>query len=279
MVRGLVPSACALLTLMGCTEKVDKPDPPDLTELDRAYRTPTGTFDAQTAPAVFAALDDKVASLSDVCGFQSASELFCKSGSEGCTVCAGLEPVLDLLRTLAGESEGKPPAAVNDAVEGDGYLRVTRICPGHLTKPSPDPAHGTIQLTVGFSESGLDAVPFGHMAGCQMDIGGAHNTFDADLALSFGRSFRLSMLGELAAVVQLSGDVDTALGRADLDTDMQIAPVNELGFALLLYPEGTRELLFVQSADGAGFRAHNGTFLCSESVCTNEQGEQVEVSR
>lgn len=267
-----------LCLLTGCTEPIDKPDPPDTRALFAAYRMPAGELSDASGQKALTALDEKVAGLSTFCGLSDAADVICEQVDRTCGGCAGLSPIFEVFDALrGGETEGDagaPGSAIEDAVQGDGYVRVTRICPGHGDEPSPDPAHGKIELVVNVSEQGFDSVVFGSLEKCQLKVLGSPQTIDAAISLTFGESWGFSGFDRLRPVISLAGTLATELGTQDLNTDLELGLGGESSLALLLDSIEDAPLVFFQDARGSGFRAKNGEFLCNFAEGRCESGEQ-----
>ncbi len=194
--------------------EVEKPTPPDMSALVRAYEMPEAALDSGTATevagqvgTVLDPLNSFGASQPLLAALESATRAYLDRGASG---DAGLA------------ASPAPPQA-----EGVGYLRVTRICDGWGASAVPDrAANGAIVGTVGFSESGPDPVAWGEFESCRYRLDTHLVLFDGGDAAPTG-SFRIwlgqgllfSEVGRKPAIIALdaTGTVDGTPHAAHFD--------------------------------------------------------------
>jgi hypothetical protein len=257
--------------MLACTTSADEATGPDTRALVRSYREPSLSLTQANASRVVAALDRKVEGLSVLCGFDGVESITC--AEEGCGGCPGLSPLFDALDALRGgpDADGGAQGALSEPLSGDGFILVSRICPGHETKAT-DPANGTVELVVGFSDAGFEPVLFGAFYNCRISVSGAANTLDGTYSLSFSGPWGLEGLHDLRPVLALEGVIATPSGRLSIGSNLQLGLGVESSLALSCELDGGDNVVFFQDARGAGFRAKNGDFICdfSDGTCRGD---------
>jgi hypothetical protein len=247
-----------LVATLGCgsrrEERVEKPTPPDMTELVAIYEHPTGTLNASAAGSVL----DAAHTVLDRARAFGASDTF-------------LAIVSDSVAELGDEPDGSGSAGT----EAEGYLLVTRICDGWGVEPVPDATNGVLRLTLGFTELGLDAVTWGDVESCkyrfesdQVLLRGPEAASPGSLRLHFfdapvpfAAIARTLVLFDLDLVAEIDGEAldasfDYRLDAAAGDLDVRV-------------PVADGDVIARVSASGdIGVRAKNGDFLCDEATGT-----------
>jgi hypothetical protein len=231
-------------------EEVHKPAAPDLTALIADYREPDGELDDQTAQDIVD-YGDKVLGWIQSLG---VDQTFIDS------VTAGLDS------DLGGGSNSSDSENVFD---GDGYLRITRICNGWGSKPVPDRQHnGEIRAVVGFTEAGLDPVLWGTFDACRYLVGGVEVEIDqgtrdtgSDLSIYLGENPVLGL--EDVSVLLFNLDLATALDGHSEDVAFSFRIDRDAEEIETLLDTSSGKLVLLLSEDGLlGVRAKNGDFVC-----------------
>ncbi len=259
--------ACALVA---CAADEDtKPTPPDLDALVAAYAMPTRAFDEAAAIEVEAIVESKVKALLHLDDL--ASEL---------------ESVLNAL----AEDEAMQFAPQRHAIvlEGEGFARIERICRGH-GDPAPaidKAANGHLDLTVNYSEKGLDAVIFGGAVRCLEQVASTRLAINGAIRFHIGENLKLAQVSGSPVLFQLADfalDVDgTRIVDGGFDfqvcrgTTSNCVPGNIE--VLLGLSSGTSLVFYVDLVKKTGgFRGANGIWTCdfAASRCTDANGSVV----
>jgi hypothetical protein len=266
-----VKTSLALLCLLGCS--VDgrvKPAAPDMTALVDAYAKPSRMFDEPAANEVKSLLETKLQALFD------------------------LEALADRLETVLGALEDDPMMAFTGGgrtpvdLAGEGYARIERICTGY-GEPAPPvdkAANGYLELTVGYTEDGLDPVIAGGAVDCAEQVDSKRLRFAGSVNLYIGNALKVSALPTTPVLFQLAGfafhvnDTELLSGGFDFQVCRGTASHCKPGFVemLLGLPSGGTLVFFVDPETKAGgFRAANGIWTCafSDGRCSDEQGNTI----
>ncbi len=278
--------------------KVEKPAAPSMQALIDAYAAPTAALDAAGIVQLAAAVGQRIATADSLvidqriidAGRTALAQLNQQTGAAG--------PVLPQTGGLTLEQAPPPSAGAipqDDVavtaqaltVKGEGYLVVTRICDGWGAVPVPDLANGTMQLTVGFTEQGVDPVLWGTLALCKYRYGEHTVQLDGrspdrnagDVRVYVGSNVTVDTFGafveplvvELVAQVILDGA--EVAGQLSFQID-----VNTRAIALLV-PIGAGNVIVSldTTRQSAQVRATNGTFSCDLAAqrCTAPNGAQI----
>jgi hypothetical protein len=188
----------ALLGVMvGCVVPYrDKPEPPDMSALVEAYANPTRALDTDTAAELKELVEAKVRALVD------------------------LDRLASLLDDLVGSLRGDTPMARRAGpapivLEGAGFARIERICRGHgeVAPPIDKAANGHLELTVGYTERGLDPVVHGGAFACAEQVLDAELAIDGEVRLHIGTNLQLDDLGGSPVLFELAGFAFAVDGR------------------------------------------------------------------
>lgn len=283
----LLTSAIVWASSGGCRkETIDKPQAPDMSETLRTFDAPSGTFDQGAVTAVKASVDEAVKGL---VGSGLAQQLVAdvkdaladlKSGKAKAQALA-IDEATAAEREVGASGAGLRPRAAS--LEGEGFGKVTRICPGWGAEPTPDAAaNGLLTLTLTFTDLSVDPVVWGIADRCHVKLGPARVLVDrldpsapADLRIHLGGNLTVENVGTLPVVVALGA-------RAQMD-DVSVRG----DYAVRVLPSLTTLELAVRVGDGdvvvvlsdgkdiAGVRAKNGTFTCDAAGCRGAAGEAV----
>ena len=259
-----------LLSLAACSvDAREKPVAPDMMSLVDAYDNPTRSFDEATAGELQSLLEAKLKPLTD------------------------LEALAERLdKTLAAVDDEESPRTTSGRLPidfaGDGFARVERVCTGY-GDPSPPvdkEANGFLQLTVGYTEEGIDPVIFGGATACAEQIVDRRMAIAGAIDLYVGNALKLGDLPQTPVLFRLSdfafvvNDVELVSGGFDFQVCRGTTARCVPGYVemLLALPEGGTIVFFIDSATGAGgFRAANGIWTCAfrDGMCTDEHGNVV----
>jgi len=229
-----------------------------------SYAAPTATFDSQGAIEVQQLIENKVGALLD------------------------FDAIVDRIQTtiLALEEDGQsfaPRRAI--VLEGEGVARIQRICTG-FGDPAPPidkDANGFLDLTVGYSNDGLDSVVFGGAIDCKEEISGKQMQVAGDVHLFVGEGTDIGDLTSTTFLFELANfefDVNgTNLISGGFDFEVcrgeTTACVPGHVGVLLALGDGTTLVFFIDlTTKTGGFRAADGVWTCdfTNDVCTNESG-------
>lgn len=259
-------AGCAVALLVvapGCSKKspVEKPVPPDMSALVQSYEHPTLSLDSAN--------------------IQTAFDL---SVSVAGTVEAAVAMVPQLEATVhtALHADGDPHQIGSSgssekqlAVTGSGFMRVHRICPGPEGSANPDEANGSIDLTVGFTEQGIDPVVWGGLAACRFPLDGDTATLDGAIHLYVGENLSFEMFGTQPVLVDLSGMLTQVSGAENVAADFRVTTAGAFEYRVFV---GDEHAIYWDDLSHRGFRAANGTWTCQfdSRLCTrNEDAQQL----
>jgi hypothetical protein len=273
----------AFLLSAGCTEdEVDKPTPPDLSDQTAGYFAPGGELTDDNADDVVLALESKLTAGGALCGWTGAEDLLC-AGMKDCPLhgCAGVSFIFEAVDALGFEVPSGDAGMVDAGtpsddgsfalggieLQGEGFARLHRICPGDVVAPEPDEdLNGAIDLVLGFTDDGLDPVVWGNFAQCRFAVPSPIGKKDLELVLDGNIALVLDDGPWLPRdgihpvfVIDGSGTVggDPTSVRVDFQLDLADA---ELRTNVVL-ADGSTFLFFV-STSRAGFRAGGVEWIC-----------------
>ncbi len=240
-----------------------------MAELVNAYASPSRNFDEATAIEVKNLVDRKVRALADMDAIVAAVDT--------AMAALGEEPVM----SVAGTSSR------NLVLEGEGTAHIERICSGHGVPAPPvnKEANGYLDLTVGYTQEGLDPVVFGGATNCHEQVGAAELSIEGAINLYIGESLTIDKLGTSPILFQLDGfALDSGTTRVvDGGFDFQVCRGTESNcvennFEVLLgLSTGTLVFFVDLGTKTGGFRGANGRWSCdfAASRCTNTAGDVV----
>jgi hypothetical protein len=259
-----------LVVIAACAAEEErvKPEAPDMTALVAAYASPTANFNSDGAIEVQQLVEDKVRALID---FD--------------VIVDGMQQALEAL----GE-EGAPSFAPRRAIalEGEGFARVQRICTG-FGDPAPPidkEANGFLELTVGYSDGGLDPVVFGGATACREQAGGVQMEVAGDVHLFVGEGTGITELASTTFLFELASfsfavdGTEVITGGFDFEIcrgETTACVPGHVGILLTL-GSGTTLVFFVDlTTKTGGFRAADGVWTCNflSGECTDDQGGTV----
>jgi hypothetical protein len=278
---GSAPQAALLLLLVasgaslaGCrARESEKPEAPDMSELLQAYDEPTGRYTDETAPQIHAALCDKFGITGALCDWDDFADMVCEQGwsATDCSPCDSLQPVFKALESVgigfeAGSSptDAGPDADAGEAkipeklFSGEGWARLTRICGGTGGEAVADESNGTVELTIGFTDQGLDRVVWGDFHQCEMRIGDSAVDLDGQIRLDLGDTIGLDGKGDFRPTIEIVGTVKHDGKKQQVAVDLQLGFEDGPSISMLLALPDDERVVFFIDRNGPGFRLSDG---------------------
>ena len=257
------------LVVLGCqaqSEPVKKPPAPDMSQVIADYQAPTAALDANVAQTLWDAAHSTVDVLNQIGIDQTMLD----------AIQSAVDEHLNGMQSTQS-TEGDVATTQQSLLQGDGYLKVTRICNGWGPEPVPDKeANGFIELYAGFTETGFDPVIWGGFSNCKYRVGdtlielegtdgGGYGSFSGYL----GESVPFAQTGLGPTLYRF--DVLATVGDQSytLAADFEIDP-STVQFRFRVHI-GQGYFFAMAGRELVGVRATNGDFGCSEMsrTCTN----------
>jgi hypothetical protein len=250
--------------LLACSSKREplaKPEPPDMRPLVGSYDAPAGALDEASMRRAAESAADWVARLASAVPEQ---------------------PILDALSSALREvsepkSEGAPPRrAFQSEIEGEGWLRATRICNGWGPEPAPDPENGKLELTATFSERGPDPVVWGGMHECKYLAESAEIQLRGELRVWIGEGLGFAEVGSQPPLLDLAAVAVVDGRELELGVDFRVDP-GKRSLELRAEGNGGDVIVLIGGGEIVGVRAKNGDFTCEAAArrCSTETGISV----
>jgi len=277
------------LAVAGCrndapTGEVDKPIAPSMQATIDAYTAPNGWLDAAGVLELAAAVTQRTTVIDslaiDVRVLDAARAAIAQLSQQ-----AGVQGPAVFPQALSAE-----PVAVSSqalTVAGEGFLVVTRICDGWDVVPIASLANGTMQLTVGFTEQGVDPVVWGSLALCKYRLnerfiqldGRAVDRSRGDVRVYVGSNVTTMTFGTFVEPVLVELEAQLVLDGVEVGGALSFQiDVNTRALAMLV-PLSTGNVVVSLDAArlGAVVRAGNGTFACDLAAqrCTAPDGSTI----
>jgi hypothetical protein len=263
---GFLIALAAVGAVWGCGTKMpqQKPTPPDMSALVSAYAHPTLSLDAQN-----------IASIADARGVVGA--IVDKARSLVPSIEAAVHESADQTASPQSSNTG-PPTLHPEAFTGEGFVQVHRICPGWDPNGGPnEEANGAIDLTLGFTEKGIDPVVWGTVRACKIGIQRASTTlqatFDGKIQLHLGdNGAPFDALTSIPILYECNLSETSSGVTESLATDFRIDPSGRVEYRVYsgdLYALGWDDLQL-----RTGYRAANGNFTCDfkNNQCVADSG-------
>lgn len=278
LVLALVASGCRNDAPTG---EVDKPIAPSMQATIDAYTAPNGWLDAAGVLELAGAVAQRTAVIDslviDVRVLDAARAAIAQVNQQ-----RGVQAFPQALRA---EGVAVSPQALT--VAGEGYLVVTRICDGWDVVPIANLANGTMALTVGFTEQGVDPVMWGSLALCKYRLnehfvqldGRSLDRSRGDVRVYIGNNVTTTTFGTFVEPILVELEAQVILDGAEVAglLSFQI-DVNTRAVAVLV-PLATGNVIVSLDAArvGAVVRAGNGTFTCDLAAqrCTAPDGSSI----
>lgn len=262
--RAWIGTLAALAASASCGEKspVAKPDAPDMAPLVESYAHPTLVLDLTNLQN---ALDLSVSVAGTV---QTALDLVPQVKA---AVHVGLNADSESDQIGSSGDDSTKPLGFT----GSGFLRVHRICPGNTPGAGPDEANGSIDLTVGFTEKGIDPVVWGGFAACQFPLDSEPSLIQGTLQLYVGDSLPFDAFGTQPLLIAIAGDLTTSGVAAQLNVDFRLMPTGGFEYRVFV---GDKHVIYWDDLEHRGFRDATGTWTCQfdTKLCAkNEDGQQL----
>ncbi len=259
-----------------------KPVAPDLLAIAESFEAPTGTLARDDVARALSLVLDVGARLERV-DFGAQLHLVMQgvressgddtSHTESTSAHPGLSP-----------QRGPDLGAQAFGVSGEGWLKVTRLCNGWEAQPRPDPANGSMNLQVGFTEAGLDPVIWGEVRRCRylVPVGDTRHRVELEgggdgeaLRVYLGGPVAFDRLGDVVLLASLRVRVAVDADSFDLDADFRVAPTS--GVVDFLVPLSGGPIVATRvDSDTYSLRASNGAVTCvlSQRVCSLSDGSK-----
>jgi len=255
-----------LVAGLACSEKnnVEKPEPPgEIDAIVYAYAHPTleltadnisGSVDAQNAiSTVMNRLTDSFPEVID-------------------TVNTALNADGQPDQIGSSSSGDRKPIKVT----GSGYLLVKRICPGWDSEAAPDEnKNGLMELTVNFTEAGIDPVVWGDLKTCRVKVGDEYLTLGGSIQLHVGENLKFDGFGTTPIVTLLRGSMRVGDQEPEtMNVDFRMLPSGVVEYRVFV---GDEFVVYWDRVTERGFRAANGTFSCNFEAkqCQGDAGVSI----
>ncbi len=281
--RGAGGFALLVGALAGCSgsrdEPLEKPKPPDMSALRAAYDAPSGVLDDALMQQVATQASDAAGRLS---ALAVDEQLLGAVESALAELEAENASGTQATRTSWSEAIGTRRQAL--AIEGDGWLRATRICNGWGTEPAPDPDNGTIVLTASFSESGPDPTLWGSANACKYRVADVEALLDSgdsadggDLRLWIGEGLGWRDLGTQPILFDLNVHAELQASPLPLQIDFRLDLAAERVELRIAVAGGGDVVVVMGGGEIVGVRAANGLFSCDpvNRTCVSDTGVTV----
>jgi len=271
------------------TGEVDKPIAPSMQATIDAYAAPNGLLDAASVFELAGAVAQRVTVIDslviDVRLLDAARAAIAQVNQQ-----AGVQGPSVAFPQAARQALSAEEVAVSSqalTIAGEGFLVVTRICDGWDVVPIANLANGTMQLTVGFTEQGVDPVMWGSLALCKYRLnehfvqldGRSFDRSRGDVRVYIGNNVTTTTFGtfvepvlvELEAQVILDGVEVAGLLSFQID-------VSTRALAMLVPLASGNVIVSLDAARvSTVVRAGNGTFACDLAAqrCTAPDGSTI----
>lgn len=279
LVLALVASGCRNDAPTG---EVDKPIAPSMQATIDAYTAPNGWLDAAGVLELAGAVAQRTAVIDslviDVRVLDAARAAIAQVNQQ-----RGVQAFPQALRA---EGVAVSPQALT--VAGEGYLVVTRICDGWDVVPIANLANGTMALTVGFTEQGVDPVMWGSLALCKYRLnehfvqldGRSLDRSRGDVRVYIGNNVTTATFGTFVEPILVELEAQVILDGAEVAglLSFQI-DVNTRAVAVLVPLATGNVIVSLDAARSVStvVRAGNGTFTCDLAAqrCTAPDGSSI----
>ena len=258
MLSGRLLPAILMALAPGCAEQMPEPKPvaPDLSALLASYQNPTLTLDQQTMPLVADGMAPVAAMVDKARALVPAIQAVLEQSAAEATKPSSLQ---------------RPPSLAPQAITGEGFAVVDRICPG-WEDAGPNPANGYLHLTVGFTEQGIDPVVWGTAEACKLGINGSGATLSGSVQLSLGNA-SVKPEAVLSTPLLLQVQLELTIGESteSIATDFRVDPAGALEYRVFV---GELAAVYWDQVTERGYRAANGRFTCDFDLkqCVPESG-------
>lgn len=251
----------AVACMVGCTEEIpeEKPPAPDMSAVISAYQQPTLAIDAANIASIAGAT---------IPVGSTVQQLLTVVSEMGAAINQGAQAKEETQSRAAWE-----PGMRTQAVDGDMFMKVHRICPGWVQGEPPNEANGALDLIVGLTEAGFDPVIWGTATACKLGTGSASLQINGTLNLYLGDAVGFDQLETSLKLFQLSVDVIKAGSTEHVETDFrQGGSPERLEYRVFA---GDLFAIYFEQAAARGYRAANGTFSCDfeGKKCSAESGD------
>lgn len=250
--------ACAISS--GCVDKLDRPTPPDTTELVQSYAQPTGIVSSTDLVDVLDAIATEGV-IETLCGFDPVAEAQC--GLTGnCSDCLAAHAFVRGLEALLPSFDTTEDDGDVDGIAGVlGYVEIERICPG-FDAPAPLATNGMFTLTVGFDGFGIDPILYGEVIDCQLDLDGVDVILEGDIALVYEEHVPFSQIVSTPVLLSFDGTIDSGGTEIPVRFAYRFRPdgLGSREFLIDVPDNGT--FLFIMAPLGLRLEGADGLFSC-----------------
>ncbi len=254
-----------LIPLVACQEELpeQKPTAPDMGGLVGSYAQPTLGLDASNIAQVS---ESTVTVRGTVDAMRALVEEIRSSVSGG---------IDESEKGTTSGSAVKPGLRVQ-ALEGEGFITVHRICPGWETGDGPNEADGALDVVVGFTERGVDPVIWGTATACKLGAESSAIQVSGAVNVYIGENVAFDAFASAAMLFQMSVELTTSGGVEKVETDfrMKLLPAEEQSLEYRVFA-GEGFTVYGETTAARGYRAANGTFSCDFEAkkCSAESGD------
>lgn len=260
MGRWPLPLLAAVSLLAGCTEKLpeEKPPAPDMSAVISAYQKPTLSIDSSNLASIASSTIPIGSSVQELLALVTQAEAAISQGASA--------------QDQKSQSRGAwQPGLQTQAVDGDAFMKVHRICPGWVPGEPPNEANGAVDLIVGLTEDGFDPVIWGTSTACKLGTGSASMQVNGTLSLFIGDNTGFDSLETTKQLFQLSVDLIKGESTEHVETDFRLGP-DSIEYRVFA---GDAFAVYFEEAGLRGYRAANGKFTCDfeNQKCAAESGE------
>jgi hypothetical protein len=225
------------------------------------YSEPTAQLTEATIHALQAELGERLSTLEEVCGWSEVAVRNDCAAEMSCGPCRGVTPMQQTFEAVSDDSNGSDD--VRGWIRGlDGFMRVTRICPGWTEQPTREASNGYTELAIGFTKEGLDPIFGGQIVGCRFLLGSVRATLEGDLNFAFEERFRFGELPRLDPIVQIRGRLTSERNETAIDANFRVSAVRGADLSLGFEVADAGTMVATVGSSGLGVQAENGRFSC-----------------
>jgi hypothetical protein len=266
------------------TGQVDKPIAPSMQATIDAYTAPSGLLDGNGVLELSAAVAQRTTVIDslaiDVHILDAARAAIAQVNRQGGAPAPAAFPQALRRADVAVSAQAL-------TVAGEGFLVVTRICDGWDVVPVASLANGTMQLTVGFTEQGVDPVMWGSLALCKYKLnehfvqldGRSFDPSRGDVRVYIGNNVTTATFGAFVEPILVELEAQVILDGAEVAGFLSFQIDVSTRALAMLVPLTTGNVIVSLDAArlSAVVRAGNGVFACDLAAqrCTAPDGTTI----
>ncbi len=252
-----------LLALAACSNELERPTPPNLSNLEARYALVNGTLDARTAPLLLQASAEKLGFVGDA---QAMLDLVFG-------VFTDVE-TLDRKEETPIEVEEDGLAVTRQALDieysAGAWGVYVRRCPGWVG--DAENKRGSLRMTLLFTEEGLEPVIWGQMRSCRIESGKLQ--LNGELAVKLEGIEGGLAEGIDSFLIQFSGDYAAEGPLQRVAFDARVLPND--GLVTVVELETGERFLVGFGFDGAVRVVDTqGRWSCTETRCQGPEDREV----